>query len=121
LGIYGSLEGGGSWTGEWKTMKAGGGSIKTMFRALAGEHGRNIQADTTDIEALDVGIDFETKSIEFYQDHLKTASDPQEHGFLEAMVDEEKSHHALLVDMKYYLTDPDHWFAEQEKPHIDGA
>ena len=121
LSIHGSLEGGGPWTGEWKTKEAGGGSINTMFRELAREHGKTIKAETTDIEALDVGIDFETKSIEFYQDHLKTASDPLEREFLERMMDEEKSHHELLVDMKYYLTDPAGWFAEQEKPHIDGA
>ena len=31
------------------------------------------------------------------------------------------TYHALLLDMKYYFTDPENWFAEKEKIHIDGA
>lgn len=50
--------------------------------------------------------------------HLNKATDPIEREFTEQMMIEEKGHYNLLVDMKYYLTDPDNWFAGQEKISI---
>ena len=34
---------------------------------------------------------------------------------------EEELHFELLNDMKFYLTNPESWFREREKPHVDGA
>lgn len=119
--IYASLREGQAWNDAWKKMPAGGASLNPLFRELARKEGSKIKGETSDIEALDIGITFETKSVEYYQDHLTGAQDPMEREFLEQMIIEEKSHYDLLVDMKYYLTDPDNWFAEKERIHVDGA
>jgi rubrerythrin len=119
--IHASLREGQAWNDEWKKMPAEGRSLSPIFRELAKKEGSKIRGETSDIEALDIGITFETKSVEYYQDHLKGAEDPLEREFLEQMILEEKSHYDLLVDMKYYLTDPDNWFAEKERIHMDGA
>jgi len=118
--IYESVKGGG-WSEEWKKMKARGKSLGPFFKELAAGEESKIKGDASDIEALEVGISFEAKAVEYYQDHLNRATDPIEREFIEQMMIEEKGHYDLLVDMKYYLTDPDNWFAEQEKISIDGA
>jgi rubrerythrin len=119
--IYRSLEGGTPWSEDWKKMKAGAAGLGSLFRDLAKKEGKNIRADTGDIEALEVGITLESRSVEFYQDHLEAAGDPLEREFTAQMVAEEKSHFDLLVDMKYYFSDPAGWFEEKEKIHVDGA
>ena len=119
--IYDSLKGGTPWSDEWRKMKAGGTSLVPLFQDLAKQERAKISAESSDIDALDVGITLEARSIEYYQDHARDASDPLEKSFLEQMVVEEKGHYDTLVDMKFYLTDPDGWFEEKEKIHVDGA
>jgi len=119
--IYQSLKGGKAWSGEWKSIEPDHKDLRVLFREMASAHGTKITPKTSDLEALDVGIDFESRSVEFYQDHLAKAKDPLEREFIEQMVTEEKSHHAALSDMKSYLSDPAAWFLEQEHPGLDGA
>ena len=119
--IYGSLKGGKPWSGEWKKMKTAASGLNPLFRELAKKEGTRIRAETGDIEALEVGLTFESKSVEFYDKHLPSATDPIEREFTTQMIAEEKSHFDLLVDMKYYFSDPASWFADREGTHVDGA
>ena len=41
--------------------------------------------------------------------------------FLERMIQEERTHHSTLTDMKLYLSDPSSYFIETEKHGLDGA
>jgi rubrerythrin len=119
--IYESLKGGEAWSEEWKSIEPDHKDLRVLFKEMASAHGTKITAKTSDLEALDVGIDFESRSVAFYQDHLSKAKDRVEREFIEQMVTEEKSHHAALSDMKLYLSDPAAWFLEQEHPGLDGA
>ncbi|MFH1830316.1 MAG: ferritin family protein [Pseudomonadota bacterium] len=119
--IYSVIESGKEWSDEWTTFKSDEKDLNSLFCELVKEHRHSIKADTNDIEAIDIGIDFEQKSVSFYEDHFKQATDPNEKMFLEKMVGEEKGHYELLVDMKFYLTDPAAWFEESEKISLDGA
>jgi rubrerythrin len=119
--IYSSLEGGAAWSDEWKSKKLSQGDLNPFFRELAEKHGKDIMADTDDISALDVGIDFELNSVRFYEENQAVAEDDREREFIEEMIAEEKNHHRLLVDMRLYLTDPASWFREQERGGLDGA
>lgn len=119
--IYGSLKAGGAWSDEWRSVKPDHEDLGILFRKMASTSGKKIVARTTDLEALDVGIDLELRAIAFYQGHLSDASDPLEREFLKQIITEEKSHHAALSDMKLYLSDPAAWFVEQERPGLDGA
>ncbi|MFA4875436.1 MAG: ferritin family protein [bacterium] len=119
--IYTQIEGGKPWSDDWASMGVGHGEIGKMFRGLAAKQGANIKADASDIQALDVGIDLESRSIEFYEGHLRTATDTKERAFLERMVEEEKSHHSVLTDLRFYLSDPSSWFSEHERAAYDGA
>ena len=119
--IYAALSEKKVWSDSWKSFGEGHADLKPFFSDLARKHGVNIKANTSDIEALSVGIDFESKSVKFYEDELQKASDPMEKIFIQKMVAEEKSHFAVLNDTKFYLTDPAAWFAEKERVGLDGA
>ena len=88
---------------------------------MAFAHGKNITANTSDLEALDMGIDLESRSITFYKENLTKAQDSLEREFIEEMIGEENSHHAVLSDMKLYLSDPAGWFFEHEHTGLDGV
>jgi rubrerythrin len=119
--IYKRLEAGESWSEEWKSIQPDHEDLSTLFREMASAHGREVASGAGDIEAIDVGIDFEMRAITFYQEHLEQATDPLEREFIELLIREEKSHHAALSDMKLYLSDPAAWFGEQERLGLDGA
>lgn len=119
--IYDSVTRGEGVTEEWKQVEITHGDLLDMFRKMASEHGQDIKAGTSDLEALEVGLDFEATAVDFYRGHLEGAADPKEREFIEAMIAEERSHYAALSDMKYYLTDPEGWFSEKEHWSLDGA
>jgi rubrerythrin len=119
--IYDSIEKGRGFSDEWKEMGIGHRDLKKFFREMAAAHGEDISTDTSDVEAIDVGIDFESRAVAFYKEHLTAADDPREREFIEAMIEEERSHHAALTDMRYYLTDPAAWFSEKEHWGLDGG
>lgn len=119
--IYERLKAGESWSEEWKSIQPDHKDLRVLFREMASEHGPKVTSEASDMEALEVGIDFELRAISFYQEHLEKATDSLERGFIEQLIMEEKSHHAALSDMKLYLSDPAAWFVEQEHPGLDGA
>lgn len=119
--IYESLGGRRAWTGDWKAYATGHGGLTTIFREMARRYGADIQADAGDIEALDIGIDFEKKSIDYYRKHVSTASDELEKAFIEQMIAEERDHFTALSDMKLYLSDPASWLREREHGGLDGG
>jgi len=88
---------------------------------MASTHGKNFAVNTSDLEALDMGIDLELRSLTFYKENLTMARDPLEREFIEQMINEENSHHTVLSDLKLYLSDPAGWFLMHEHTGLDGA
>jgi rubrerythrin len=119
--IYSTLEQKKDWTSDWKVIKPDHGDLEVFFTDLTKRHGTDITASTSDIEALDVGLDFEQNAVAFYREHLSEAVETLEREFIEEMVAEERYHHKILGDMKLYLTNPESWFREQEHGGLDGA
>ena len=119
--IYNSLKAGQPWSEEWKLMKPDHNDLGVLFREMASAHGTKITANTSDLEALNMGIDLEVRSIAFYKKNLTKSQDSIERDFIEQMIGEENSHHAVLSDMKLYLADPAGWFFEHEHTGLDGV
>lgn len=120
--IYQTLTEGTGWSESWKLLDVDvHQDLGQVFRQLAAEHGKNIKAETGDLQALDVGLDFELKSVNFYREQQPQATGELEKEFIEHMIAEEQEHHRLLDDMKFYLTDPDGWFMEKGSGLLDGA
>jgi rubrerythrin len=109
------------WTRDWEAIKGFKEDLNSLFRNLASQERGKIKAETTDLEALDIGLDFESASVKFYQEHRTKTTDPIEAAFLDQMVQEEKGHWKALNDIRYYLTDPEGWFMEKERAGLDGA
>jgi rubrerythrin len=119
--IYESLQGGGAWSEDWKKHAPENENLQDLFRTRAMTEGSKVKADTKDIEAVNIGLDFEQGAIDFYQKEMQRSTDDKEKEFIEAMIAEERSHYASLADMKLYLTNPESWYTEAEKHTLDGA
>jgi rubrerythrin len=121
LKIYNSLKKGQTWSEDWKSMKSDHKDLRILFREMASEHGTKITVNTSDLDALTMGIDLELRSIAFYKKNLTKARDSIERDFIEQMISEENKHHAVLSDMKLYLSDPAGWFFDHEHTGLDGV
>lgn len=119
--IFGSLATGGGWSNELIEFKSHKIDVKNLFKEVAKKHEKNIHAETSDVEALKIGMDFELATVKFYEEKLKEATDDLERQFVKRMVDEENYHYDALNDTHFYLTNPEAWFLEQEKITLDGA
>jgi len=120
--IYDKVSGGGDFTAELEEMEAERRTedLGAFFRKVAQKHGKDIHADTSDLEALEIGLDFERKAVDFYTRNLAEATEDLEKRFLKEMVAEERSHVQLIGDTKAYLENPADWFEAHEKPLLDG-
>ena len=119
--IYETLSGEQAWSENWKGLNVTHDDLGLIFEKMAKKRGPEIDVDTGDLEALDTGIDFEARSVEFYEKQLTKATDFLEQEFIRKMVAEERGHHAALTDMKFYLSDPAGWFREKEHGGLDGG
>lgn len=118
--LFEALEGG-KWSSDWKSVKGANEDLKGMFQQRAEQFADKVKPETTDLEAIDLALDFEQGAIKFFEDHLSEAEDALEKEFIEAMILEERGHYAALADMKFYFTDPESWHAEMERPGVDGG
>jgi rubrerythrin len=118
--IHDALTSAQCWTRDWEAIKSSEKNLGALFKALAKNGGEQIKAQITDLEAVDMGLDFELASIKFYQDHRVKSTDPLEAAFLDQMILEEKDHWKALKDTRYYLADPEGWFIEKERAGLDG-
>jgi rubrerythrin len=118
--IYEALTTHRGWTEEWVEVKGIRQDLGKFFRDLAVKHGREVEVQSDDLEAVKMGMDFELASIRFYEEQLSLAADPLEKAFLDQMAAEEKGHYQALADTHYYLSDPRGWFMEKERAGLDG-
>jgi len=95
--------------------------VKTVFCQSAENLEKDIQAPASEIEAIDVAIQAEQKSIDFYQGELKTASTAALRHFFEQVIREERSHQETLRDYRAYILDPDGWLVSKSLPIPGGS
>lgn len=119
--IYESLTEGKGWTDAWKSRKVEDLGLKEIFRKLAQKHGEKIDMSTGDLEALEIGMEFEQKAVAFYEKHFNASSDEMEKEFTRMMIEEERGHYAALADTKFYIENPEAWFEEKGRSLLDGA
>jgi rubrerythrin len=119
--IFKAVTAGQDWAAEFEAMKTDPEELQQMFQKLAKAHGSGIKGDSDDLDALQVGVDFELRAVQFYEAHLPKAVSALERDFTTRMVNEERAHHKALVDTKLFLTDPEDWYREAERTGLDGA
>jgi len=94
---------------------------KNIFERAKGKLDAVVKATTTDIEALELGIDFEKKGMKYYQKLSEESRNPLEKKFYQILAQEENRHFLILKDSQELLTDPSSWFEKTEKSGLDGA
>jgi rubrerythrin len=119
--IYESMKSGKAWPESCSLFDRELMDARAAFKKAVEKHGSEVQRELDFTKALQIGIDFERESVNFYEKKLKEAGGPFEKKFLERMIKEEKGHHLLLLDMQYYFEDPEGYFMEKEHRGLDGA
>ncbi len=95
--------------------------IKTVFREVKNEIREGIAANPDELKALKIGMDMESKSIEFYQDALEKTQDIHQKAFFTRLIAEEREHYQLLQNTHSYLEDSGDWFLWEERGLLDGG
>jgi rubrerythrin len=98
------------------TVKHKSEALQTIFSQALDEIDREIAAPQTEFEAIELAIEMETKSIQFYEDQSEEAKYNKERKFYQALVDEEQKHKKALIDYKRYISDPAGWVVSKTKP-----
>lgn len=73
-----------------------------------------------DIDALKIAINFETKGYGFYTGLSNDADTSSEKNFFKLLASMEWEHLLSLQETMHYFESPGDWFAEHEKPCLDG-
>jgi len=110
-------------TGKWITMdkaksKEPPEAVLVLFPREEGAGGRITSEDTTDLEALQLAMDFEKRGYEMYQKASETSNlDAQ--ALYRYLAKEENKHFTLLQKTYEYLSQKGSWlFDDLEKPHF---
>jgi rubrerythrin len=119
--IYEELKLGKAWSEKWKVQESTNDDLKALFRERVSALSEKVSPEAGDIEAIDIGMDFEDGAVKFYEDQLSKATDDQEKAFINEMIVEERGHYSALADMKFYYTNPESWYSEMERHGVDGA
>ena len=95
--------------------------IRSVLKKVVEAVGTGAQADSDDVEAVKIAIEFETKGEKFYQALHDSVEDPKEKFFFGMLADLEREHRISLEDTLEYFQDPEGWFRMKERHHLDGA
>ena len=95
--------------------------IENIFKEARNEIKERIAANPDELEALKIGIDMESESVEFYQTALEKSKDNHQKAFLRRLVEEEKEHLQLLQNTHSYLKNSGDWFLWEEKALLNGG
>lgn len=93
---------------------------KHIFKEALDNFKDLVKSSTQDTEALQLGLDFESKGYKFYNEMVKKATNPIEKSFFEFLRDEEEGHYLIIENLKKYLDNPIDWFGETEHHIFEG-
>ena len=83
--------------------------------------GANINGTSSELDAIQVAIDKEKKSYDFYEYQAGNAAYDTEKEFYTKLAGEEREHELALLDYYEYLADPAGWFVKSEHSSLDGG
>jgi len=120
LELHKRLQKEGRWP-ETIPLKVKGTEVKAIIQKLVEAVDTSSKADTDDMQAVQIAIDFEAKGEKFYSDLAQSVEDPTEKKFYELLSSIEREHRLSLQDTREYFQDPAGWYRIKERHHIDGA
>ena len=78
------------------------------------------RASGDELRALEVGMETERRSYDFYQRAAEQVQEPPVERLYRSLADWENGHYLALQEMHEFLADPEAWYARQEKPIYEG-
>lgn len=94
--------------------------MKEIFGVSVKEFGKNARADSKDIEAHELAMNFEKKSYEFYGKLSTDSSDISVKAFFEAIKNEEEDHYEFIEKALSYIKNPAGFYADEEGWLLEG-
>ena len=111
--------------GKWPetlALKVKDTKVKSVLKRLSKlAAGSPSKADSDDLEAVKIAINFEKRGEKFYSDLRSNVSDAKEKAFYGMLADMEREHRLSLEDTRDYFKDPTGWFRVKERLHVDGG
>jgi len=95
------------------------GKLKDVFAATAGA--KAAEGSGSDIEAIDVAIGMEDKSVEAYAEWVEKGDSEEVRSLGGVLVGQERFHRQLLENAKEYLQNPGDWFMQEERWNFEGG
>ena len=120
LELHKKLSNEGKWP-ETVPLKVKDTEVKDVVKSVVDGVDTSAEANTDDLEAVKIAIEFEAKGEAFYKNLRESVEDPQEQTFYGLLESIEREHRLSLQDTYEYFKDPEGWFERMEKPHLDGA
>jgi rubrerythrin len=120
LDLHGKLKEEGKWP-ETIPLKVKGTDMKSILKKVVESVDTSTEADTDDMEAVQIAIDFETRGEKFYSDLRDSVESPVEKEFYDVLATMEREHRLSLEDTLDYFKDPEGWYRMKEKRHLDGG
>ena len=98
-----------------------GQKLRTMFARAIDSMGSDIDTGDSELDAVQTAMDMENKSRDYYLELAGKTAVAEQKEFYEAVADEEREHHIVLMDYFDFLKDPAGWFVNKEHPSLDGG
>jgi len=98
----------------------GGSNLRTVF-ARALDKPASSSASKSELDAVQLAIDMETKTLDYYRTNGAAAKYDTEKEFYEKLAGQEKEHQLILLDYYEYLKDPSGWYTSKEHHSLDGG
>ncbi len=118
--IYEALKRGQNWPDVGPPPEKRKG-LKSLFAEATKALGSKFKVAESELEAIKIAMDMETKSYNLYHSRSEESTLPVEKRFYETLAGEEREHQLALLDSYEYLSDPAGWFTKREHWSLDGA
>lgn len=119
--IHDSLKAEEKWPGTCAIFSKDLKELRASFDAAITRYKTSIKAAGEIPRALEIAIDIEKDALSFYEKYAKKITDPKGGELLKTLVEGERGHLLMLLDLHQFYTDPEGYFLEKEHRGLDGA
>ena len=88
--------------------------LALVFRQLSASEKKKLKADPSNLEAITIAMEKETKSYDYYDKQSKGTNIRIAKIFYDRLKKEEEHHYELLEEAYSLLSDPESWFVKRE-------
>lgn len=118
--IYKDISAKKGWPGG-KFHADGGKGLRTIFATALEAMDKDVSAIPMEIDAVQMAMEMENKTYDFYRSRGANAAYDAEKQFYEALAVQEEEHYRVLLDYYEFLKNPEAWFVQKEHPSLDGG